>query len=344
MVKYLKSNITAKKGVNFIREIVESSGSLFHKIEQENDLGIDGIIEFIQDEKPANKSIAVQIKSGSSYFQSNKKICLIPIENHREYWSNYALPVCGIVYVPELGKGFWTNIKSHLDSNKDLKTIRFSADRSNQLDLDNFNRLFLPNILGQTPDLSLIEAVSFFDSVNENEFILGSLVLFKKYINEKITWDRYINHIINTDAKSLNSKIIYRIAHIPWHTDIWYRGELITEETKNYALKKISQFKDNEVLKLLSLIEEDIGIRRGTIGQSIEAILSKVNGIENILSKIINDKNINLLIRHSASAIYAYYLQEKSFGLLENFTKEESWFIPILVDHIKEFKYYNPYQ
>ena len=97
----------------------------------------------------------------------------------------------------------------------------------------------------------------------------------------------------------MNGGIIYRLAHIPWHPDIWYRGESISEETKNYALKKINRFEKPEVIKLLSLIEEGIGIQRGTIGQSIEAILSKVNGIENILAEIINDKNIDLLIRHS---------------------------------------------
>lgn len=195
VVKYLKSNITAKQGVNFVREIVENSGCLFHKIEQENDLGIDGIIEFIQDEKPAHRSVAVQIKSGPSYFQSNNKTCVIPVKNHSEYWSNYALPVCGIVYVPELEIGFWTNIKSHLKNDKNLKSIKFIADRSNQLDLANFNRLFLPNVLNQTPNLSLDEAISFFNSDNDNEFVLGSLILFRKYINEKITWDKYIDYI-----------------------------------------------------------------------------------------------------------------------------------------------------
>lgn len=344
VVKYLKSNITAKQGVNFVREIVENSGCLFHKIEQENDLGIDGIIEFIQDEKPAHKSVAVQIKSGPSYFQSNKETCVIPVKNHREYWSNYALPVCGIVYVPELGKGFWTNIKSHLKNDKDLKSIKFIADRSNQLDLANFNRLFLPNVLNQTPDLSLDEALSFFDSNNDNEFVLGSLILFRKYINEKITWDKYINYIKNSASEDINEGIIYRLAHIPWHPDIWYVGEPILEETKIYAIEKIENFEKPIVVKLVSLIKGEIGIKRGTIGQSIEAILSKVNSIETILEEIIKDKGIDLLIRHSASAIYAYYLQEKSFKLFETYTEEESWFITRLVEHIKEFKYYNPYQ
>lgn len=344
VVKYLKSNITAKQGVNFVREIVENSGCLFHKIEQENDLGIDGIIEFIQDEIPAHKSVAVQIKSGPSYFQSNKDTCVIPIKNHREYWSNYALPVCGIVYVPEFGKAFWTNIKSHLKNDKNLTSIKFIADRSNQLDLINFNKLFLPNVLNQTPHLSLDEAISFFDSENDNEFVLGSLILFRKYINEKVTWDKYIDYIKTKDTVDINGGLIYRLAHIPWHPDIWYVGEPILEETKVYVLKKIKSFDKTTVIKLLSLIEEEIGIKRGTIGQSIEAILSKVNRIENILSEIIKDENIDLEIRHSASAIYAYYLQEKSFKLFETFTEEKSWFIPRLVEHIKEFKYYNPYQ
>lgn len=344
MVKYLKSNITAKQGVNFVREIVENSGCLFHKIEQENDLGIDGIIEFIQDEKPAHKSVAVQIKSGPSYFQSNKETCIIPVKNHREYWSNYALPVCGIVYVPELGKAFWTNIKTQLENNKDVNSIKFIADRSNQLDLKNFKRLFLPNVLNQTPDLSLEEAVSFFDSDNDNEFVLGSLILFRKYINERITWDKHINYIMNQKAEDINGGLIYRLAHIPWHPDIWYVGEQISEEIKIYATDKINRFKKSTVIKLVSLIEEEIGIQRGTIGQSVEAILSKVNNIENILNEIIKDKSIDLVVRHSASTIYAYYLQEKSLKLFETFTEEDSWFIPRLVEHIKEFKYYNPYQ
>ncbi len=44
MPTYKKINITSKIGVNFIKDIIERSGSIFHKIEQENDLGIDALI------------------------------------------------------------------------------------------------------------------------------------------------------------------------------------------------------------------------------------------------------------------------------------------------------------
>jgi len=49
MGTYKRANITSKTGLNFVRTIVEDAGSLFHRIEQENDLGIDGLIEFVRD-------------------------------------------------------------------------------------------------------------------------------------------------------------------------------------------------------------------------------------------------------------------------------------------------------
>ena len=93
MVMYKKSSVTSKIGINYVRTIVEDCGSLFHKIEHESDLGIDAIIELIRDEKPLNHQVAVQIKSGSSYYNRSKKEFFIPIENHRDYWLNYPLPV-----------------------------------------------------------------------------------------------------------------------------------------------------------------------------------------------------------------------------------------------------------
>jgi len=51
MTRYKHTNVTAKIGVNFIRTVVEAAGSLFHKIEQENDLGVDALVELVRDER-----------------------------------------------------------------------------------------------------------------------------------------------------------------------------------------------------------------------------------------------------------------------------------------------------
>jgi len=242
MPKYKKSNITAKKGINFIKTIVEDAGCLFHKIEQENDLGIDAIIEFIDGELPAHKSIATQIKSGPSYYNSSSKTCSIPVRSHYEYWLNYPLDVCGIVYVPALKVAFWTNIKKHLEGNKEIKTITFKTDRSNLLTQESFKNIYIPNVLRKTPNLSLDEAISFFNSDQEGEFILGTFVLFRKYVNELVTWQNFIKHINNCKIEELNPNIIYYLAHINWHGDIWYRGDQINEEIKIYVRNETDKF------------------------------------------------------------------------------------------------------
>jgi hypothetical protein len=86
---------------------VEEANCIFHKIEQENDLGIDGLIELIRNEAPLNKQFAVQIKSGESYFVPKTQECLIPIDGHREYWTAYPLPVIGLVFVPSQKAAYW---------------------------------------------------------------------------------------------------------------------------------------------------------------------------------------------------------------------------------------------
>ena len=79
MPRYPKSAVTAKRSINHVRTVVEDAGSLFIKIEQDNDLGIDALIELIQDGKPLNRQIAVQIKSGQSYYNTDAGDCLFPI-------------------------------------------------------------------------------------------------------------------------------------------------------------------------------------------------------------------------------------------------------------------------
>jgi hypothetical protein len=75
---YPRTSITAKRGVNFVRTVVEGGGSLFHKIDFESDLGVDAFIELIHEGKPLNKQIAVQIKSGPSYYDVKSRECKLP--------------------------------------------------------------------------------------------------------------------------------------------------------------------------------------------------------------------------------------------------------------------------
>lgn len=337
MPKYKKTNITNKMGVNFVKGIVEEAGSLFHKIEQENDLGIDGVVEFIKDEKPTNKNIAVQIKSGKSYFNLQNTESLIPVGDHYEYWNNYPLPVYGIVYSPELRKGFWVNIKNYLKTNGKCSVIRYSNNKTNEFDLDRFKRIFMPLILKEIPEISFEEALSLFDSRHYDEVYLGLIVLFRKYVNRRIVWEKFISYFKENDSERIPCSLIYYFAHIPWHGDIAYSGEPISRETKGFVQECFNKFEKESIIKLLEFIDEENGIARRSLGQSVEAIISSISNIDQTLEEIIRSKSLPIQIRQNAALIFAYHKGRGALDVLKEIPEDDSWLIPEIVKQIEEY-------
>ncbi|WP_167597046.1 DUF4365 domain-containing protein [Leeuwenhoekiella sp. ZYFB001] len=340
MVKYSNSNVTAKIGVNFLRSLIEENGSIFHKIEQENDLGIDGIIEFIQDGKPINKSIAVQIKSGDSYFIKSKQMCKIPIDQHRDYWSNYHLPVYGFVFIPALNKAFWINIKKYLDDNPYSKHIAFKINEINQLSNNTFLEIFIPIILNKTPNLPLVESINLFNSRDSMEYVIGRDSLFINHINKIEVWDNFINKLLGEAMR--DKRLIYYLSHIPWHPDIWYTGERIKKPIKDYVLERIYNFELHDVVLLIDNID-DRGIERGTIGQSVDSVLFRVKDINDKLIQILRNSDLNVRIRNLSGFLLAFYMQEDSIPFLNDLEPDQSNFSLELITHLEEYGHFNPY-
>lgn len=94
---------------------VYECAAAFHKIgfmfrEQSiGDYGIDAIIETRGDRYLSGKLIAVQIKSGDSYFREQKDNCVIyrGDPRHYDYWLNHSLPVIIVLYSPTTGALIW---------------------------------------------------------------------------------------------------------------------------------------------------------------------------------------------------------------------------------------------
>lgn len=336
MPKYKRTNITSKIGLNFVRDIVEKSGSIFHEIEQKNDLGIDAIIEFINDEKPTNLSIAVQIKSGDSYFKDKYNYCFIPIEDHYDYWLNYSLPVYGIVYIPKQNKGYRINIKEYLKNNVNSSIIKTECNKTNIFNEEYYSKIFFPYLNNQIPRLELNEALDLFNSKKRIEKSLGMTVLFRQYVNNKIVWQNFLNCILTNNYNNIPYNLIYYLAHIPWHGDISYTGEEIKDEIKNYVKSELNKFDKKIFIKLLILIDENEGIMRGTVGQSIEAIISSINKFDKILEEIMLDNTINKSVRKFSALIYSYHCGRNSLKFLHKIINVDKKFIGGLINCLDE--------
>jgi hypothetical protein len=338
--KYQKSNATSKSGVNHVRSIVESNNSIFHEIHQENDIGIDAYIELIDGEYPTCKMIAVQIKSGESFFINER--CEIPIDNHRSYWENHQLPVYGIVYIPSLATAFWVDIKHKLKTTKETK-IKYSPTKINEFNDKDFRRIFLPSILKQHPkDFSFDEAKDLLSSDIYEETYLGLNVLFREYSDRNETWLEFYNFFRNKPIDDIPPIFPYFLAHIPWHGDIFGGRDKITSESRDYAKNIFCRFDKDDYVKLLKFIDEN-GITRGSIGQNIEAIISSIEGSVDLLSNIIKDESLDIEIRENSAIIYACQLQEASLPLLKSIASE-SYVASTVIQHIEEYGGINPYE
>lgn len=343
MVLYKKTSVTSKKGINFVRTAVEEAGSLFHKIEGENDLGIDALIELIRDETPLNRQIAVQIKSGASYYNGAGEECLIPVGSHRDYWLHHPLPVLGIVFIPSLAKAHWVDIKSHLKENPNKSIIRYQTSEANCFDNSTFSRIFIPTILREVPDLTLTEGIRLFQSSKPDESYLGLITLFRRYPNSENTWDEMVNAFREWPREDVPEVMIYFLAHIPWHSDIWSTGESITEKTREHARTLFAQFGQSEIEKLLSFVDEETGIGRGTIGQSVESIISALPSATQSLNEILADVDSVPFTRECAALILAMNNGKAAIPAISNLANSGSWLAQELIDHMERYGEINPY-
>lgn len=343
MPRYKRSAVTAKEGLNFIRSVVESGGCLFIRIEQDNDLGVDALIELIRDEQPLNKQIAVQIKSGASYYTPESRECAFPVGSHRAYWTRHPLPVLGLVYVPALRTAYWVNIKRHLRANPKAGVIRFLATEANQFDAVTFTKLFLPALLGETPTLGIDEAFRLARSSRLDEMYLGLLVLFRRFPNNTAVWDELVTAFRTRPPSEIPPVLLYWLAYVPGHGDILYFGETLTPTTRAYARTLFAQFDLQDVIKLLSFIDPENQIARGTLGQSIEAIISSLPDASSMLREIMASPIIEMAIREFAALILAINEASDAIPDLIALQNAGSWYAGEMVRHINEYGAINPY-
>ncbi len=111
--KYPKSAQTGEQGVLWVRTIAAQGGGVFRPFES-SDLGVDGAIELLTDQKePSGDLVLTQVKAGSSYVR-NGRFYVDADRDHFETWSRYALPMVGIVYDPARREARWVDISDYL--------------------------------------------------------------------------------------------------------------------------------------------------------------------------------------------------------------------------------------
>ncbi|OCK50926.1 hypothetical protein BA768_03835 [Chryseobacterium sp. CBo1] len=113
-------NSTERLGVNETEKIVIKNLGWIFREQPIVDVGLDAIIEQVENGEPTGKFIAVQIKSGSGNFYRTEKGLSHYVTNiHYNYWLDLCIPIILIAHIPEEGKTYWQEItESNLKKNK----------------------------------------------------------------------------------------------------------------------------------------------------------------------------------------------------------------------------------
>jgi hypothetical protein len=144
-------------------------------------------------------------------------------------------------------------------------------------------------------------------------------------------------------SSELPPVLIYWLAHIPWHGDIASFGRTASPATREYGRSLLAEFGVREVLKLISLIDPEEQIARGTLGQSVEAIISSLPSSSPLLRQVIESPASDMSQKEFAALIVAMNEAEGAIPELMRLESAGSWYAAEIRKHIEEFGGVNPY-
>ncbi len=113
-MKVDKKHMVGRMGVSAVSHAFANLKWLFRE-QPISDFGIDAQVEIVKDDKPTGKLIALQIKSGSSFFAKvrDDKVFFRGDKKHLDYWLKHSLPVVLILHNPNNSIIIWQLINEN---------------------------------------------------------------------------------------------------------------------------------------------------------------------------------------------------------------------------------------
>ena len=102
---------TERLGVAALIYFFSQNGWLFRE-QTTHDYGIDAHVEIVEDGRPTGKLVAIQIKSGASFFKESTEDSFVfrTDDKHVAYWVSHSMPVVLVLYDPDSKEAFWQEI------------------------------------------------------------------------------------------------------------------------------------------------------------------------------------------------------------------------------------------
>ncbi|MGE4572451.1 MAG: DUF4365 domain-containing protein [Candidatus Izemoplasmatales bacterium] len=328
----------AALGVNYVEKIVNLNDDIMTRIPQENDRGLDIVIEY-KDKNGEFYTFSAQVKSGKSYFNvNNDEISIASDFHHFKYWMNHNLYVILFVYHPETEQCFWLDLTSYVNELEDTKNFRIKSKSIRILNTETYQDLieYVNDKIGDhKKNYLLSKTIRTIISMPNNEKDEKILYSALNHRNEVFLWITILYKLRTTKDIKVLRFLVMILSYITHNPDIWWnKYNTLNEDVKKLAVEELnSHFNDEMIIKLLSSFDVDEYLR-GQLGQSVFHILELNVNSSLYLLNFIKNKNIDSDLRYKAWILYPTY----RINYDEELNNKEIWLDELTKEGVIDFE------
>jgi len=310
MKKFTREKATGKLGVAFVARVIFEEGSIFRETSGETDLGIDGYIEFVENEVALGILVGVQIKTGASYLVQHgdtKRFEVIVSHKDLKYWNAQPIPTALIVYDPETGLSGWLDVTGYIRSNPDSLNHAYTTltidSRAKPFSVNTFQTEFRATFQNYRLEADLFKLADLMASPDPGDKFRGFLGLLSCDTSRysKLTCFLLLEHLFFPDNR-LRAAVSDALSRYLSHPEV---GFVPPKEIRDYVESRLKEFGRDEVKKLLetSWLDDENLMERGSLGQSVGVIIIAIPDYARHLEELVIDNAQSYEVRMAAMAL-----------------------------------------
>ena len=338
-MKWNKKNIVANQGISYLQDEVNKQGSIFRPVHEENDIGIDGFIEYVENENATGQLIAVQVKSGDSYLNEKKKKFILYVDQeHIDYWNDFVVPVVLIFYSPSLNISSYIEIKSlvrYEEYHDRLPLTKIEVQTDRIFNSETISNQFKGLLEVYKDEKILLESAEKCLSNNTQPQKEGFLILSNHPFSRERKITIYIaKQLLMSDDEQLCKDALYILGYgygrMRWS---WNPNNKEEKSIINYASQICSELEKEELKQVISLTKGEFWNGPEGLGERAIDVLSCNEKSFSVADEILNDPKFPIEIR-GFCMFFLYEADDES--IIEN---KESIFKNPLLREVYEWMY-----
>lgn len=318
MKEFPRTKATGELGVAFVTTVVSEAKSIFRKLPEETDLGIDGYIEFVENEIATGVLVGVQIKTGVSYLvqrRNSKQFEVGVSKKDLNYWNVHPIPIALIVYDPETKLSGWLDIKGYIrrnpDSLKQGHTTLTIDSTAKPFSVATFQGEFKATFQLLQLEADLFDYADLVASHDPKDKFRGlsGLLQHPKSRFSRLTCSLLLQHLFHHDG-GLRATVSDTLSRYLLHPEV---GFFPPQDIRDYVISKLKEFGQCEVSRLLETawFDEENLMQRGSLGQSVGVIITNIPGYEQYLCELAIDPSQSYEVRWGVVALAAEFEMEE---------------------------------